>query len=105
METGMIQCLHEEIGFVSKEDLAKYMKFLDLGDILSKYSRMFDSNTGALTFAYLALIEKIDSGGSMADAYRAMLKDCLKVIDAMQKEVNQKLEEINNESKRTDTNQ
>lgn len=94
METGMTKVTHEEIGFVSKEDLAKYMKFLDLGDILSKYSRMFDSNTGALTFSYLALIEKIDTGGMIPDSYRAMLKECLLVVHAMQKEVAEKLKEI-----------
>ena len=94
METGMTKVTHEEIGFVSKEDLAKYMKFLDLGDILSKYSRMFDSNTGALTLTYLTLLEKNTGGGMIEEVYKSTMRTCLKAVHEMQEEVAQKLKEI-----------
>lgn len=91
METGMTKCLTDKIGFLSKEDLLQYQKMLEVGDVVSKYSRMLDSTSGALTLAFLAITEPNGQNDMLAECYRFSLKECRNLIETMHKELNELL--------------
>lgn len=74
MKTSLEKCLTDNIGFVTKEHFQKYKKLLEIGDILSEHSRQFDSNCGAMTFAYLSVVGDSKNNDLLSESFKFFLK-------------------------------
>lgn len=89
MITGMQKCLTDNIGFITEEHFCQYKKILAIGDVLSEYSRQLDSNCGAMTFAYLALMGDTKKNDLINESFKHFL-------DQNQRLLNEMVEKIRN---------
>lgn len=81
--------LSDEIGFVSKEHLRQYKNALDISDILSTYSRQFDSNLGAMTFAYLAVVGDEKNNDLLNESFKFFLRKSKSLLEEMEEKIRQ----------------
>lgn len=87
MITNMQRCLIGDIGLLTKEHFLQYKRILEIGDVLSEYSRMLDSNCGAMTFAYLSFVGDSKKNDLINESFKHFLDQNQKLLNEMNEKI------------------
>lgn len=87
MDNRLIKTLHEEIGFITREQLEDYKKLLDIADVISSYARQIDSAVGAMTFAYLAIVGDNSHNDLLTESFKHFVKQNKNLIEEMNRQI------------------
>lgn len=83
MKTSSISCLLDQIGMATEAHKKAYKKLLEIGDVISETSRMFDANCGALTFVYLAVSDGKEHNDLLHESFKHFLRENQGLVDEM----------------------